>query len=160
MNQIKTIILGGMSAYVATFALLSHSVEAAAKSRIQHSATCHYYNDAAGSGLYNGQSLRNNTSSGIGIYCPVDSDSYLAHRNADFVRVNYKGSSSTAGYSRACELLVNADAATCGTIREWSSGWNSADLNVSEWTTTYGNPYLYHYLSPGDRINGFYIAAP
>jgi len=159
MSRTKTIILGAVGPYLATFAVLAGSGDASAQRyRYQHASECHYSNDAAGTGLYNGAYLQNDTGSAKGVYCPVDTDAYMSHAGSGrFARVHYKGSATTGSYSRACQLAETAQSGSCGVAAYWLTGWNAIDPDPLAWNYSLAYAYMYHSMTNGSRLNGFFL---
>lgn len=158
MNRFRNSVLSGIGAYAVTMVLFTATDEATATERRSHSSICHYFNDTAGSGLYNGAYISTD-STGRGIYCPVVTDNVLFHDNVVTINVHGYEAAGESNYSYACSVDPWSSASSCGTTTYWSSGWNGGgSLGTGGWTNRAWFPYIYNYVDSLGRLHGYYIA--
>lgn len=130
-----------------------------ANERRAHSSSCTYYNDAAGTTLYNGAYISVGSTART-IFCPVNTDSYLAHYQATALNVHGYEASGSSNYSRACVKHYNSSGTSCGTTNYWGATYaGGAAVNLSSWTT-YGAsfPYILNYIDASGQLYGYWFA--
>jgi len=149
----------GIGAYLATMVLIGHTAPAAAAYRRVHSSQCHYFNDDAGTQVYNGMYLANYTTGRI-IYCAAPSDSELPHAATTELNVHGYAPSGTWPYSVACAKAYNTASYSCGTLKYWAAGYTGVyGVDVSTWQADFtAMPVVYNYLPAGGQLYGFYMA--
>lgn len=158
MNRFRYSILSGIGAYAATMVLSTAAYNATAAERRSHSSLCHYFNDTAGSGLYNGAYMSTD-STGRGIYCPVVSDNTLFHDSVTTINIHGLEAAGESNFSYACSIDPWSTASSCGTTTYWASGWGGAySLGTGGWSSRAWFPYIYNYLDSNGRLHGYYIA--
>lgn len=161
MNGTKALLSAGLCAYATVLAFAGMPDKASANERRTHSSICHYYYDNAGTSLSNASSLYNGTSS-RSIYCPVISDSTIAHSNTLYLNVHGRNTVSGTSYSRACTKNAWNTASNCGTQKTWVSttgGMVAESVDVSIWQAEFASfPYLYNYMQAGTYLYGFWMA--
>lgn len=158
MNRFSKLVLTGVGAYAGTMMLFAATTDATAAERRSHSAICHYYNDTAGSGFYNGGYISTDATA-RGVYCPVVSDNTLFHSSVVTINVHGREAAGESNYSRACSIDPWSTASSCGTTVYWAADWGGAYyLGTGGWTNLAWFPYIYTLLDSNGRMHGYYIA--
>jgi hypothetical protein len=153
------VVAVGAGSLLVSVALIGHVGinDASAAYRRVHSSQCHYFQDDAGAGLYNGAWL--STTTGRGIYCPAPSDSTLAHSSTTTLNVHGYSPSSTSAYSQACAKVYNTSAYSCGPLKYWAAGYGGVyGVSLSAWANSTSMPLVYSYLPAGSTLYGFFMA--
>jgi hypothetical protein len=159
-TRITAVLVAGLGAYAATFALIGATRTASAAFRFMNSGFCHNATDDAGSQLTNQGSITNNTSALKTVYCPILSDSTQTAHDVTVLSVDGRGG-ATASDSRVCVSAVD-DFFGCGAPTSWGVAGPVSFLfvDVSFWkspTLPQGkNLYYYmkHRMTPGSELIG------
>jgi len=154
---IKSNLTHILSAAISIAVLIGMSGEAMSKDRRAHSSICHSPDTPE---VINNVRIKNNSVHSQRIYCPVATDSYLAHHKVRGLNVHgYEGSSARSGVSsRACVKHYNNNSYVCGATKSWGAGYfGGRGVDISRWTSFSASfPYIYTSLGAGDEFYGFY----
>jgi hypothetical protein len=164
-KRITALLVAGLGAYAATFALLGATRSASAAFRGMNSGFCHGVTPDA-TPITNQGSITNNTSALKVVYCPILSDSLQSAPSVTLLDVEGRGAAGAGGTTSDSRVCVSAvgDFFNCGSPAPWSVlGAMSIFVDTSFWRSSTLPPrtnlyfYVKHQLTPTSELIGMLL---